>query len=58
MAYNKNRRGLYCEALTGEVFAALSDIISPDVPDAVFLKAQEIVNSIFLREYVEKENQL
>lgn len=47
----------YCEALTGEILAALDDLIDQNTSDDSFLKAHKRVYDIINREYVEIENQ-
>ena len=47
----------YCTALTGEILAALDDLIDQDAEDDKFLKAHDRVYNIIKREYVELEDQ-
>ena len=58
MSLNKyDVKGIYIEALTGEIFGVLADIIPESTSDVAFLKAQEKVRAIIAREYVERKNQ-
>ena len=57
MSLNKyDVKGIYIEALTGEIFGVLADIIPETTSDINFLKAQEKVRAIIAREYVERED--
>jgi hypothetical protein len=51
-------KGLYIEALTAEIFTKLGPFLNPEMTDGQSTRAQQVIQNIIAREYVEKEDQI